>query len=129
MILLLPVRRDGAVAIDKTQQIENPKDCGGDWICEMGTRSATAPPKMRPPRPMKFDDLGYDDTCPAFYGKGDKTTLLKWNKEGVRRKRWDEEVMEYAIANSDYPGTCGASGTRTGGMRFGASIAPLGDID
>merc|ERR1719181_1910901 len=100
--------------------------------CEKMNAQATSPPFMETARPWKnMNDLGYDDTCPLFYAKGDKSkTLLKMNKEGCRRQRTSDLCNGYAVDESpDYPGTCGGSGTRTGGRLFGSAIAPLGDID
>jgi hypothetical protein len=142
MIVLVPVYKNGAVGTELTQKYEY-KDCGPaltmsdgvtEWLhwisCRDQQKKAAAPPNMETPRPFKMGDLGYDDTCPFLHAKGDETKrLIKMNKQGCKRNKPEDLRICYAVDESDYPGTCGGSGTRTGGMRFGASIAPLGDID
>merc|ERR1719335_1909975 len=98
--------------------------------CERSNEDALAPPHMELPLPWKkLDDLGYDDSCPLFYAKHDteKKTLLKQNKEGCT----NYPCNGYSVAETlqAYPGTCGNSGTRTGGAQFGAALAALGDLD
>jgi hypothetical protein len=142
MIVLVPVYKNGAVGTELTQKFEE-EDCGPEvkmsegiseflmWVnCNDKNKKASAPPNMETPRPYKMGDLGYDDTCPLFYAKGDKTMrLLKMNKEGCKRDSPQDLKICYAVDESDYPGTCGGAGTRDGGMKFGAAIAPLGDLD
>jgi hypothetical protein len=141
MIVLAPVARSGAVGRDPDVASGEVKDCGerpapGSFSelfylrCEMDNKEALAPPHMSLPLPwQKLDDLGYDDSCPLFYAKQDAahSTPLKHNREGCAKY----PCNGYAVAETldGYPGTCGSTGTRTGGAKFGAAIAALGDLD